>query len=169
MAYNMLVVEDNELTGKVLTSLFKKLGFQVHVLTNGTDALPYLETNDVDVLILDLELPGMTGDQIYEGIRKNPKLNNLAIVPFTAHRDTESPGTLPTNLIWAEYKNTGKIPNIVFKKDRANEDDDKDINNNLVDEVALCLMGQHKPITSQMVDYYLTTRKIKPEDLRNIR
>ena len=164
MKYKMLVVEDNELTGTIVSALFKQLGFTVDVVNDGSKALPYLKENKIDIMILDLELPGMTGDQIYDAIRKDEDLKGLAIVPFTAHRDTKSEGALPTNLIWAEYTKTGKIPDIVFKSD--NTGDAKDVNQVLVDEVAEKLMDLKKPITEEMAKYYMKTRGLSPDNIQ---
>jgi len=161
--YKMLVVEDNDLAGTIVSALFRRLGFEVKVITNGSEVLPYLGTNKIDMMILDLELPGMTGDQIYKAMRENPGMKNIPIVPFTAHRDTKSAGTLPTNLIWAEYTKSGKIPDIVFKSDNSGEV--KDVNRELIDEVAAKLMDSNKEITKEMAEYYLKTRGINPKDI----
>jgi len=163
MKYTVLVVEDNELAAKIVSTLFRRLGFEVNALGDGLQVLPYLEKNHVDILILDLELPGMTGDKIYGAMKENPKLKDIPIVPFTAHRDTHSPNTLPTNLIWAEYTKSGKMPSIVFKTDESGTS--KDVNRELVDEVAQKLMDSGNSITKEMADYYMQTRGIKPENL----
>src|SRR5882672_11441816 len=117
----MLIVEDNELTSTLLFTIFDSLGLDVKELSNGLDVLPYLQRNKVDVIILDLELPGMTGDQIYAAMRKDPALKAIPVVPFTAHSDTKSEDSYASNLIWAEYKQSGRIPNIIFKFDESGD------------------------------------------------
>jgi CheY-like chemotaxis protein len=163
MTMKMLVVEDNELAGTAVTTLFETLGFDVHLIINGLDVLPYLEENNVDVIILDLELPGMTGDKIYAKIREKSNYKNTPIVPFTAHRETNVADSLPANLIFAEYTKTGKIPEIVFKGDGTKED--RDINKQLVDEVAFAMMKAEMPITEKMAQWYMKTRGLTPTDI----
>ncbi|OVE76667.1 hypothetical protein BVX98_05120 [bacterium F11] len=163
MKYKMLVVEDNTFTANMLSVLFEGLGFEVKTIENGMEVLPYMKNNHVDLMILDLELPGMTGDKIYGAIRENPGLKSIPIIPFTAHRDTKSANTLPVNLIWAEYAKSGKIPDIVFKSVDSGEV--KDVNQELVDEIAWNLMRSNKEITKEMAEYYLKTRGMNPEDL----
>ena len=127
------------------------------------EVLPYLGKNHIDIVILDLELPGMTGDKIYGAMKDDPALKNIPIVPFTAHRDTQTVGSLPASLIWAEYGKSGKIPTIVFKTDDSGPA--KDVNRQLVDEVAQKLMDSGKSITKEMADYYMQTRGIRPDNL----
>lgn len=159
----MLVVEDNEVVGELVSLLFKTLGFEVDVIANGSRVIPYLEAKTPDVMILDLDLPGMTGDKVFGAIRADQRLKDLIVIPFTAYRDDRTPGTLPSNLIWAEYTKSGKIPNIVFKTD--DENAKRDVNQRLVDEVAYRLNESGKPITKEMAAYYLKTRGVAPGDI----
>ena len=69
-------------------------------------------------------------------------------------------------LIFAEYTRTGKIPDIVFKVDESGESTEtRDVNQELVDEVAWKLMKSGKDVTLKMAEYYMRIRGIKPEDL----
>lgn len=164
MGHKMLVVEDDKLAGMAVSTLFDTLGFDVYHIEDGLQVLPYLEgDNRVDIIILDLELPGMTGDKIYKAIRENPSLAKIPVVPFTAHKEIKTQGSLPANLILAEYTKSGKIPGIVFKGDGTALD--RDINQQLVDEVAWALMNAGMPITEQMSKWYLQTRGLSPNDI----
>lgn len=159
----MLIVEDNELTSTLLFTIFDSLGLDVKEINNGLDVMPYLQKTKVDVVILDLELPGMTGDQIYASMKKDPALKNIPIVPFTAHNDTKAEDSYASNLIWAEYKQSGRIPNIIFKFDESG--DSKNITKDIIDEVAKALLSTGQTITPAMADYYIQTRGINKDDL----
>jgi CheY-like chemotaxis protein len=159
----MLIVEDNELTSTLLFTIFDSLGLDVKEINNGLDVLPYLQRNKADVVILDLELPGMTGDQIYAAMRGDAALKTIPVVPFTAHSDTKSEDSYASNLIWAEYKQSGRIPNIIFKFDESG--DSKNITKDIIDEVARALLTTSQTITTQMADYYIQTRGLNKEEL----
>jgi len=163
MKPKMLVVEDNELTRILLFTVFSSLDFDVHEIGNGLNVIPYLKENHVDIMILDLELPGMTGDQIYAAMKKNPNWATIPVIPFTAHSDTKSPTSYASSLIWAEYQKSGKIPTIVSKFEEGGEQ--KDLTKELIDEVAKRMMESGLSITPSMAKYYIDTRNLKIEDL----
>ncbi len=159
----MLIVEDNELTSTLLFTIFDSLGMDVKEINNGLDVMPYLQQTKVEVIILDLELPGMTGDQIYAALKKDNALKNIPVVPFTAHNDTKSEDSYASNLIWAEYKQSGQIPNIIFKFDESG--DSKNITKEIIDQVAKALLSVGQSITPAMADYYIQTRGINKDEL----
>lgn len=66
----VLVVEDNPINQKVAVGLFEKLGCQVHVAESGLQALTYVLEKDLDVIMMDWELPGMDGFETSRVIRE---------------------------------------------------------------------------------------------------
>ena len=156
----MLVVEDNELAGTTVTTLFEMMGFEVMLIQDGLQVLPYLENNRVTVVILDLELPGMTGDQIYRKMKEDPTLQYIPIVPFTAHRNTRNQN-LTNNLVLTAYMKTRVIPEIIYKTSETGEP--VDLNKQLVDEVAYALLNAKQEVTLEMAKYYVQTRQINPQ------
>lgn len=69
----ILIVEDEEHLARGLKFNFEAEGYQVDAVGNGPDALNLLAAADppVDIVILDLMLPGMSGYEICEAIRKD--------------------------------------------------------------------------------------------------
>ena len=82
---NALVVDDVATNRRLASMLLKKLGWLVAEAESGQNALEYLATNGVDVLLLDLNMPGMTGEEVCKQIRNNEKLKHLRVVAYTAH------------------------------------------------------------------------------------
>jgi DNA-binding response OmpR family regulator len=62
---NILLVEDDELVAKTVISVLQRLGHQVSHHANGNDAWQHLSTQPAyDLLLLDLDLPGISGLEI---------------------------------------------------------------------------------------------------------
>ncbi len=69
----ILVVEDELKTGSYIQQGLVEAGFVVDLERDGTNGLHYALTEAYDLIILDVMLPGLTGWQILEGIRKAGK------------------------------------------------------------------------------------------------
>ena len=81
----VLVVEDEELIGKGITTGLKQEGYVVDWFSDGLDARYALEVERYDVIVLDLGLPGCTGNNLLEWAR-NKQIDTPVLV-LTA-RDT---------------------------------------------------------------------------------
>ncbi|WP_421901240.1 response regulator [Maridesulfovibrio sp.] len=86
--YSILLVEDNPINVLVATSLLEKMGHSVEVASNGLEAVSMLSGLDVDLVLMDLEMPEMDGFSASESIR-NGKAGeaprNIPIVAMSAH------------------------------------------------------------------------------------
>lgn len=84
---NILVVEDdmdiNELMCKILT----KEGYNVKQAFSGTEAKLCLERYDFQIILLDLMLPGMTGEAFIEMVRKTKKMPIIVVSAKTSSDD----------------------------------------------------------------------------------
>jgi len=79
--YNVILVDDEEWSLKVSRKMFhwEDYGFEVILsTTQQTKALDYLETEKVDAILLDMCMPGLTGEQMMSEIRKRSK--NVKII-----------------------------------------------------------------------------------------
>ena len=74
---SVLIVEDNPVNQKVAAGLFEKLGCQVYIAESGSQALSLVQECDVDVIMMDWELPGMDGFETARAIRELEKTNRL--------------------------------------------------------------------------------------------
>lgn len=78
---NILVVEDNEDINKLLYSILIKEGYNVRCTYSGTEAMMCLEQYKYDLVLLDLMLPGVSGENIIKEIRK---VNFMPIIVISA-------------------------------------------------------------------------------------
>ncbi len=80
----LLVVDDVALNCKVLAAMAAKLDFQVETAASGAEALQKLERFRPDLILTDLWMPGMNGDELAAAIRKDPCCNAARILAVTA-------------------------------------------------------------------------------------
>jgi len=75
-------IEDEEDLVRDLSIFFKERNYQVSCFTDGTAALENLKKNSVDILFVDIKLPGTQGDQIIAELSKLPK--HPYMIPISA-------------------------------------------------------------------------------------
>lgn len=81
-AIKVLLVEDNEINLEVMTSQLEHLGYKVTKANNGEEALRIWIEKKIDVILTDLDMPGVNGYELAERIRLNNA--NIPIVAITA-------------------------------------------------------------------------------------
>jgi len=67
---HIMVVEDDESLAAWIADYLNSQGYQVSVATRGDDALELIRTDEPDLLVLDVMLPGLTGLEVCEQARK---------------------------------------------------------------------------------------------------
>ena len=87
---SLLVVDDDHLSRNLLTAAFVKNGHDVHVLSEGNGVLDFLSKSNVDLIILDAELPGLSGFDVLEVIRRKHSKSRLPIVLVTPRDDNDT-------------------------------------------------------------------------------
>lgn len=76
---NILVVEDDNDINKMLAKLMEKCGYNVRQAYSGTEAMLHIETTEFHLVLLDLMLPGITGEELLKNIRKIKKMPVIVI------------------------------------------------------------------------------------------
>ena len=85
-----ILVVDDELTARLLMqATLEKSGFQVCLAANGEDALHQIRTHPCDLVMLDVDMPGMNGYRVCAQLRQEMG-NELPIVMVTGMDDHES-------------------------------------------------------------------------------
>lgn len=79
----ILVVDDELSVRAVLERILRKEGFQVSLAACGKEALQAIENQRPDVMILDLNLPDLSGDAVCQKIRKDPLACSVSILILT--------------------------------------------------------------------------------------
>lgn len=84
---SVLLVEDNLLNQVVTTNMLQIKGHTVVCVNNGLEAINRLETEEFDVILMDIQMPGMDGIETTQNIRESEKLTGKStpIIAFTAH------------------------------------------------------------------------------------
>jgi adenylate cyclase len=80
----ILVVDDTPLNVKLLADLLGAQGYDVLTASSGRQALALLEKEDLDLVLLDVVMPEMSGYEVCRKIRANPAMGILPVVMVTA-------------------------------------------------------------------------------------
>jgi len=80
----ILVIEDDKDISRTIKLYLEGEGFEVIAVFDGKEGLERAKTAGEDVLILDLMLPGMPGEEICRELRKDEKYAALPIIMLTA-------------------------------------------------------------------------------------
>ncbi len=82
---SILVVDDVKEQREVATSMLTRLGYKVHSASSGEDAVEYLKTNKVDLLVLDMIMnPGIDGLETYQRVLEiNPRQKAIIVSGFS--------------------------------------------------------------------------------------
>ncbi len=80
----ILIVEDDQNIAKLVKYNLEKAGYHCHVTITGEEALDFLDTQPVDLVILDIMLPRMDGMETCKQIKKDERLSSIPIMMLTA-------------------------------------------------------------------------------------
>lgn len=86
----ILVVDDEEMNLKMVEYILQQEGYEVVKAISGMSCLDYLKFNKPDLILLDVEMPVMSGIQTLEVIRGNEEYKNLPVMFLTASADTDT-------------------------------------------------------------------------------
>lgn len=75
----LLIVEDDIDISQMLVTLLSDTGYDTHVAYSGTEAVMLLEKGSYDLILLDLMLPGLSGEAVLERIRKQFHVPVIAV------------------------------------------------------------------------------------------
>lgn len=84
---NILVVEDDKNTRKLITTVLKNYGYDTIEATNGAEALDVLDHNHVDLMVLDVMMPQMDGYELAETLRESG--SQMPMLMLSARSKTE--------------------------------------------------------------------------------
>ncbi len=85
----VLIVEDDPFIRDITTIKLSEHGYSVVSSANGEDALASIEADVPDVLVLDLDLPGISGIDVLTHIRKTENLKNISAIIFSNNDNVE--------------------------------------------------------------------------------
>ena len=79
-----LIVEDDEKLAEIFTQAMQLAGFNTQSVSDGNAALDTLNQSQPAVLVLDLHLPGVSGDKILQFVRGDERLKSIQVIVATA-------------------------------------------------------------------------------------
>src|SRR5262245_15963281 len=88
-ASTLLVVDDNEMNRDMLGRRLQRKGYQVRVASSGQEALDLLAAEPIDLILLDVEMPGLSGLDVLREVRQTRSSAELPIVMATARGDSD--------------------------------------------------------------------------------
>ena len=85
----ILVVDDDNVTRKLLGLYLKQKGYDVIFAENGLDALEKLGREDVNVVLTDLNMPYMDGIEFTKNMKSEPLYSHIPVLMVTTESDEE--------------------------------------------------------------------------------
>ncbi|HEY8335557.1 MAG TPA: response regulator [Tardiphaga sp.] len=84
MAKTVLIVEDNELNMKLFRDLLEAHGYNTAGTSNGFEALDLVRKLRPDLILMDIQLPQVSGLEVTRWIKDDPELRAIPVVAVTA-------------------------------------------------------------------------------------
>jgi CheY-like chemotaxis protein len=81
----ILLVEDNEVNRRLVEFLLRSKGYQVREATTAQEALDILKTERPDLIVMDIQLPGMDGLEATKKIKEQPEMADVPVVAVTSY------------------------------------------------------------------------------------
>jgi len=84
MSKKVLIVEDNELNMKLFHDLLEAHGFATVQTRNGMEAVGMAREHNPDLILLDIQLPEISGLEVTRQLKQDDDLKNIPIIAVTA-------------------------------------------------------------------------------------
>jgi DNA-binding response OmpR family regulator len=80
MPKKILIVDDNEFMVEVMTYILNNEGYEVIPLHNGDNVIAHIKNDHPDLILLDIVLPGINGQDICRSIKMNKDTRDLPVI-----------------------------------------------------------------------------------------
>jgi len=113
---NVMVVEDNEKNRKLMRVVLKSKGYNVIEAATGEEALGTLKKQKPDIILMDIQLPGIDGITLVKQIKADANTNDIPVIAVTAYAmkgDEEKILSSGCNGYISKPINTRELPNII--------------------------------------------------------
>jgi len=84
LAKTVLIVEDNELNMKLFHDLLEAHGYDTVGTRNGVEVIELARTHRPDLILMDIQLPEVSGLEVTKWIKGDPELHEVPVVAVTA-------------------------------------------------------------------------------------
>ncbi len=84
MTKTVMIVEDNELNMKLFHDLLDAQGYQTILIRDGMEALATARNHNPDLILMDIQLPEVSGLEVTKWLKEDDELRNIPVVAVTA-------------------------------------------------------------------------------------
>ena len=81
----ILLVEDNPVNRRLAGFLLRSQGYQVREATTALEALEILQTEHPDLIVMDIQLPGMDGLEVTRKLKEQPGTADIPVIAVTSY------------------------------------------------------------------------------------
>ncbi len=81
----ILVVEDNSMNMELVMDMLEMCGYEATPAEDGFEALERVKETKFDLILLDMQLPGMDGPEVLKKLKADPETESVPVVALTAH------------------------------------------------------------------------------------
>jgi DNA-binding response OmpR family regulator len=89
MNKKILICDDDEDILEMLELILEDTGYEIITERNSLNLNHLIESRSPDLIILDLWMPALSGDEVLRNLRKNPETENLPVIVISASREGE--------------------------------------------------------------------------------
>ncbi len=115
MATKIAIVEDDQTISQMYRFKFEAEGYKVDTAENGKLGLELIESMKPDVVLLDLMMPEMTGDQVLAEMRKSSWGKDIKVIILTNMGEQEIPDSVRSLGVCAVVLKANMTPRQVFE------------------------------------------------------
>ena len=94
----ILVVDDEAQIRQFLKEVLKHQEYEVLMAAGGPEALEQLKTQPVDLILLDLMMPGMNGHEVYRQLKDDNQTKDIPVIVVSAKQEQADPIPLPADV-----------------------------------------------------------------------
>lgn len=113
------IIEDDPVINQMYRIKFEATGFDVQVADNGKSGIELVQTFAPDLILLDLHMPEMSGDEALSRIRSQPWGSHIPVIILTNTGVEESPSSLKSLNIHSYIVKAELTPSQVVEKVKA--------------------------------------------------
>jgi two-component system sensor histidine kinase/response regulator len=85
---SLFIVDDDAISIEILSALVRKAGYEVSFARDGAEALPLIEAQLPDVVLLDVEMPSLDGFETCRRLKANPRTAEIPVIFLSGLTDT---------------------------------------------------------------------------------
>lgn len=85
MSKRILVIEDQEDNRRIVGDLLTSVGYEIIEAVTGEEGVAKAESESPDLILMDIQLPGLDGYEATRRIKANPMLHQIPIIAVTSY------------------------------------------------------------------------------------